>query len=283
MKENKAFVPLYLNDDVVNNLFTIVVQEFVESKTLNQKDQITVNCRLPLSEFSYELFGKYVQGDVNVQIVNEFSKQKTRAEVSKNIEIFINLRDLLLENKLLRYIEEDEPVSSIHENDFIIVNCKLRQNPAFNYLQNMISKIEMQNAFKETEKKSSRDEEAIRSLNKHMEEWRKNRCIRHYTNELCNPRTRFIVPIEYRHGIVNTDYITNGKVNVMGKVINCIDTSNQDFTQFIGDAFLDFINENYFLNFANGFANIGSAVNTMTNRFTSNEKLIEILPIAIFL
>lgn len=281
MSENKAFIPLYLDEEVVNNLFTIVVQEFVDSKTISDKNQIMINCKIPLSEFSYELFGKYVQGDINVQIVNEFTKQKNRTEISRNIERFISLRDLLIKNKLLKYIGNDEPINNIHENDFVIVNCELTQNPMFNYLQNLISKIQIKNSFNGN--KDNGNEETIRNLNTHVEEWKNSRCIRHYTNELCNPKTRFIIPIEYKHGIANMDYITRSKVNIMGKVINSINTNEVPFTELFGDTFLNLINEKYFSDFASSYININPLVNILADGFTADKILLEILPIAIFL
>lgn len=282
LNDNKAFIPLYLNEEVVNNLFTIVVQEFVDSKTISDKNQIMLNCKVPLSEFSYELFGKYVQGDINIQIVNEFSKQINRTEISKNIERFMSLRDILIKNELLRYIEKDEPINNIHENDFVIISCELTQNPIFNYLQKLINKIEIQNTFI-AYKDNDNGAETIRKLNTHIEDWKNNRCIRHFTNELCTPKTRFIIPIEYRHGIANIDYITKGKVNIMGKVINSINTDDVSFTELFGDTFLNLINEKYFSDFVSGFMNIEPLVNILTDGFTAEKNLLEILPIAIFL
>lgn len=280
LMENKAFIPLYLNEDVVNNLFTIVVQEFVDSKTISCKDQITISCKLPLSEFSHELFGKYIQGDINVQIVNEFSKQKTRAEISKNIEIFMSLRNILLENKLLKYIDNNEPIGNIHENDFIIMNCEIGKNPMFNYLQNSIAKMKIQNTLGGLKDDNG---ETIKNLSAYLDDWKKNRCIKHFTNELCSPKSRFIVPIEDRHVLTNIEYITKRKVNVMGKVINRVDMTNESIDGLIGDTFLDFVNENYFLDFISNYIDIKPMVSLVDKGYSTCKNIIEIIPIAIFL
>lgn len=285
MEGNKAFIPLYLNNEIVNNLFTIVVQEFVDSKSMSTKDQITISYKVPMSEFSYEIFGKYVQGDINVQILNEASKQKTNTAVSKNIEIFMNLRDLLLKNKLLRYIDNNEPIYNIHENDFIVVNCQLMQNPIYNYLQNIINKIEMKKVFGNLRADSTIGDqsEILKGLCMHMEDWKHNRCIKHLTNEFCNPKSRFIVPIEHKHSIANMEYITGGRVNIMGKVINTLDTSNTEYCDLVGDTFLNFIHEDYFSSFVNNFVDIEPVVNAFNSGLSINNKILELLPIAIFL
>ena len=55
---NKAIIPLYINSAVLNNLFTVVIQEFVEIKSISTKDSVMVHLKTPLSELSYDLFGK---------------------------------------------------------------------------------------------------------------------------------------------------------------------------------------------------------------------------------
>lgn len=286
LAENKAFIPLYLNDEIVNNLFTIVVQEFVEAKSVSIKEQVTISYKVPMSEFSYELFGKYIQGDINVQVVNESSKQKTNAAVSKNIEIFMSLRELLFKNKLLRYIDNDELINNIHENDFIIINCRLMKNPIFSYIENVINKIEIQSILSDVREDNIKDNhlEVLKRLYSQMNELKNSGCIRYLTNELCNPKSRFVVPIEQKHSIANMHYIIGGKVNVMGKVINTIDTSDMEYAHILGDKLLDFINEDYSSDFADKYLNIRPVVKSANSRFTTdNNKILEILPIAIFL
>lgn len=283
MAVNKAFIPLYLNNEIVNNLFSVVVQEFVQSKSVNTKDQITINYRGPMSEFSQELFGKYVQGDISVQIVNEFSKQKTQAAISKDIEVFMNLRNLLFKNNLLRDISVNELASGIHENDFIIVNCKLMQNPIFYYVQNLINNMEIQNVFGNIKAVNNSRVEVLSNLKGYMDSWKSNNCIKCVTTEHCTPKSRFIVPIDPNYNINKFDYTGHCRVNIMGKVINCIDSESVNYMDLFGDSSLNFINESYFRDFM-GLNNIENSIEVFSNKFiASNGKMIEILPIAIFL
>lgn len=283
MTENKAFIPVYLNNDMINNLFTIVVQEFVESKSVNTKNQITINYRGPMSEFSQELFGKYVQGDINVQVVNEFSKQKTQVAISKDIEIFMNLRKLLFKNNLVRDISLNETVSNIHENDFVIIKCNLLQNPIVYYLQNLVNNIEIQNVFGNIKSVNSSKVEVLSNLKKYMNTWRTNNCIRCVTSELCTPKSRFIVPIDPTYNISRFNYIGDCRVNIMGKVINFMEEKKYDYMQLFGDSSLNFINENYFIDFMN-LNNIENSIENFSNKFICDSgKMIEILPIAVYI
>lgn len=283
MSENKAFIPLYLNNDIVNNLFTVVVQEFVQSKSVNTKDQITINYRGPMSEFSQEIFGKYVQGEISVQILNEFSKQKTQAAISKDIEVFVNLRNLLFKNNLLRDISVNELASGIHENDFIIVNCKLMQNPIFYYVQNLINNMEIQNVFGNIKAVNNSRVEVLNNLKGYMDSWKSNNCMKCVTTEYCTPKSRFIVHIDHRYNLDKFDYTGNCRVNIMGKVINCVDSKSVSYMDLFGDGSLNFINENYFRDFM-GLNNMENSIEAYSNNFIASDgNMIEILPIAIFL
>ena len=283
MAENRAFIPLYLNNDMVNNLFTVVVQEFVESKSVNTKDQITINYRGPMSEFSQDLFGKYVQGEINVQILNEFSKQKTQVSISKDIEVFMHLRNLLFKNNLLRHIPINELANGIHQNDFIIVNCRLMQNPIFYYIQNLINNMEIQNVFGNIKAVNNSRVEVLGNLKGYMDSWKSNNCIKCVTTEHCTPKSRFIVPIDPSYNLSRFDYTGHCRVNIMGKVINSINSKNANYMDLFGDNSLNFINESYFRDFM-GLNSIESSIEAFSNKFiVDNGNMMEILPIAIFL
>src|SRR5689334_12130462 len=101
---NKALIPLYLNVDLLNNLYTVAVQEFVEIKSISNKDVIAVHLKAPVSELSYDIFGKYFQGDFEFVLQNEFVKQRTEERISINIVILKKLEALLKEQNLLKNI-----------------------------------------------------------------------------------------------------------------------------------------------------------------------------------
>lgn len=284
MDNNKAFIPAYLNNQVVQNLFTIVVQQFVEAESVSTKDQITINYRGPMSELSYDLFGKYVQGEVSIQFVNEFSKQKTEAVISKDIEIFMKLRELLIKNNLMRDINSNEPLDNMHENDFVTVNCEIMNNPIFEYAQNIINRLDMKNTFFKGGENNS-DIQGIEILNKlkgHVDEWKNSGTMNFLTNEICMPKARCIVPIEYKNAVGNLNFITHGHVNILGKITNIIDGNNVSYTDILGGSMLDYIFQDYFRTFISEFLNLSPIAQNDIFFPSKDKKIIEIMPIAIF-
>lgn len=281
MIDNKAFIPLYLNNDVVNSLFSVVVQEFVEAKSTSVKDQTTISYRVPISEFSKEIFGKCIQGELNIQIVNEFSKQKTSAVISKDIEVFMELRKILFKNNLLRYVESDDNVEDIHENDFILVKCNLFQNPMVSYIENIINKVEIFNILGNMKAINGNKIEILNNLKGYMETFKNNNCIRYVTNEMCTPKSRFIIPMDCKYNMTKFDYTDNCKINIMGKVIGTIQDKNP--MNLYGANLVNFIKDHNFNEFASNASSEGSIENFFSRYEVKDGNMVNVLPIAVFL
>lgn len=268
---DRAFIPLYLNSDIVNNLFSVVVQEFVEAKSISVRDQMTVNYKGPISEFSRELFGKCIQGELNVQLVNEFSKQKTNATISKSIEIFMELKKILIENKLLKAIEEDDEIDNIECNDYISIRSQIFQNPIVSYIENLINNIEIQNVLGII---NTNKVDMINNLKVYMENYKNNNCILHVTNEMCTPKSRFIIPVDYNCNITKFNYTNSCNVSIIGKVIEK-SKSNNIWKQ--EEVLMKLIKN---IDFKNQYGSIEEGFNKYC---VKNGEIIKILPIAFLL
>ncbi|MDD3225571.1 MAG: hypothetical protein PHX70_12890 [Clostridium sp.] len=218
--ENKAFIPLYMDMDIINNLFSVVVNEFVEEKTTSVKKQTTIMYNVPVSEFSRDIFGKYVKGDIKVQIVNESSKQRTNIEISKDIQIFMELKKILFKKNLIKYIEEKSKWDDIIENDFVVLKCRLFKNPILNYVEEAIHNLEMQSMFGIIPENKKGVVTIIDELKNYVNKVKDTNCIKYVTDEICTPKTRFIVPINCSCNMAKFDYTNSYEINILGKVIS---------------------------------------------------------------
>lgn len=158
MSSNRAIIPLYLNTEMLNNLFTIVIQEFVEIKSFSAKDILTAQIKAPISEFSHELFGKHMQGDLTIQIQNEFVKQRTEERISTTIVILKKLKDILARENLLKLVDSNATANSIHINDYVEFYCKLKRNPYIENMINAINLLEVEGTLNESKDEISIDE-----------------------------------------------------------------------------------------------------------------------------
>lgn len=245
---NKAAIPIYLNTDLLNNLFTVVVQEFIEIKSFSTKDSISMHFKTPVSELSYDIFGKYMQGDFDIQIQNEFVKQRTEERISTTIVILKKLQDILLEQQMLKNFTGTNQFAGIKENDYVDFSCNMSRNPIIDNMRKFIRTFELANIYEPQQisnpQNNKANENAVdlanlnsvisplsnikgesmvnflkNTLNEHMEQ----RCLRYVASSIENTDNNAIIPMKYQSFLDNEDYILNGKVRILGKVIKKYD------------------------------------------------------------
>lgn len=294
MSDNKAIIPIYLNSPMASNLFTIVIQEFAQSKSILNKNQTVINIKTPLSEFSYDLFGKFIQGDITIQHLNEFSKQKNEALISKDIFIFYNLRKILIENKMLKVIDNNFDINTLKENDFIVFNSRIYNNPIFSYFQRIINVLEMQTVFENNSPNKRSDDlnvsysdqksSILKKLKTDIESIKSCSCQKYIAKNIKNTGMNAVIPLTSSNIIENQDYLTLGNINVIGKVTNLITEQNADGIDLLSGSYFDYIDSDYFTNFRKNYLNDSPLIEDFdTEMLKSKPPTMEILPIALYI
>jgi hypothetical protein len=232
---NRAIIPLYINSELLNNLFTVVIQEFIQVKSISTKDVITVNLSAPISEFSYDLLGKYAQGDLQLVLQNEYVKQRTEEQISTVIVVLTKLRSILGEQSMIKYITDSTVLDNVKENDFIEFTTVLSPNPVLKRVRDIVEDFEINNLFSikkkddEAPNKLGFDKERIASfLRGGLDRCRNERCIRYMARPLVDSSHIIIVPIKNSCMLDNEDYLLNGRVTILGKVVRVIKDPDSD-------------------------------------------------------
>lgn len=221
---NRAIIPLYLNTDILNNLFTIVIQEFVEIKSISTKDVVTMHLQTPMSEFSYDIFGKYIQGDFGITYQNESTKQRTEEKVSTTVVILKKLKDILSSQGLIKAIDNLSDLSLIEENDFVEFTTQLEPNPILKKVGSIIDGYEIEEILRDQEKQSIH--QIVSFLKKEVDDCKNFRCQRFIAHPLAHNSSIVIVPIKKCCMLDYEDYLLNSKVVIMGKVVKKYNIAN---------------------------------------------------------
>lgn len=260
MSDNKAIIPLYLNTEMLNNLFTIVIQEFVEIKSFSAKDTLSAQIRTPISEFSHDLFGKHMQGDLTIQLQKEFVKQRTEERVSTTIVILKKLKDILARENLLKVVDYNFSSESLNVNDYVEFPCKLKRNPFIENMINAINLLEVEGALNErkdevtvdelSEKNNStsiiKREELLNYLKKSLASHQQERCIRYIATGV-NDSLKAIIPIKLGSLLDHEDYMLSGNVTILGKIVHSmIDNSNTAESNFLKEEDIQFYSNGAF-------------------------------------
>ena len=303
MPNNKAIIPLYLNTDMLNNLFTIVIQQFVEIKSIATRDVITIHLRTPVSELSYDLFGRFMQGELDITLQNEFAKQRTEERVSTTIVIFMKLRDILSSQGILKSFTGGENARDLQVNDYVEFPCKLSRNPNIENLMNTINMLEIQNAMASKQDELTIDstlssnslnyllkrKELLEYLKASFSSHKQEKSIKYIANN-AQSNISALVPIKMGSLLDNEDYMLNGNVTVLGKVVKKFEENVEASMDGINDFYENLISNDAF------FDNIDyEQLHSMhcpflrrvpqPRKITGDEKFrprYEILPIAIY-
>ncbi len=285
--DNRVLIPLYLNGDMINNLYTIAIQEFSETKSESTRKMVTITTNTPLYELTC---GKIMQGDLNVQLLNEFKSEITEKQVSIVITILSRLRNILNDQSMLKIINNENDVNNIKEFDYIQFTGKLYKNPVIEYIEDIIRVMEMQLAFspesvelgdESVEHKVKR--QVVQVLKTDMENCKREKCLKFISSSIGSSNTKVIVPLEIKYMADNLDYIEGANITVLGKVVKISKENENNSNSLLSGTYFDYLDEEYFQEFKNRFLKNTNLIRDYDeNQIEINEPLIEIIPIAMY-
>jgi len=286
--DNKALIPLYLNGDLINNLYTVVIQEFAEIKSETTRKQLTISTITPLYELTC---GKIMQGDLNVQLINEFSSQKIEEKISIVITILSRVKNILNDQSMLKIINNENDVKNIKEFDFVQFTGQLYKNPVIEYIEDLIRVMEMQLAFSPGNIENGDESvehkvkmQVLKILKEDMENCKREKCLKFISSSIGTSNTKFIVPLEIKYMADNLDYIQGAKITVLGKVVRISKENENNSNSLLSGTYFDYLDEEYFQEFKNRFLKNTNLIRDYDkSQIEINEPIIEIIPIAMYI
>ncbi|QAT40249.1 hypothetical protein [Clostridium sp. JN-9] len=290
MESNKAAIPLYLNSNMTNNLFTVLVQEYSQTKTETSKSQFTLNFTTPINELLFDKNGRCMQGDLNIQLLNESSKQISDERLSLIILIFLNLKKILSDNNLLKVLSSNT-IEDIKVNDYIEFDSILEPLPIIKSLGNLIFSMENSLAFlplldniNNIEEEKNSTKYILEMLKNTLNTYQCSNCVK-YIAKTPWQKNQFILPLDISNLTDKIDYLTDCKVTTLGKVIKITD-KNPDLSCSIlqtGNS-IDYIDKKVLSKLEDKYLkeHTSNAFKDSTAD-TQIKKVIEILPIAIYI
>lgn len=286
--DNRALIPLYLNGDLINNLYTIVIQEFAEIKSESTRKMLTITTNTPLYELTC---GKIMQGDLNVQLLNEFTSAKVEERVSIVITILSRLKNILTDQSMLKIINNEDDVKNIKEFDFVQFTGQLYKNPVIEYIEDITRVMEMQLAFSpeslengDESKEHKVKRQVLQVLKADMENCKREKCLKFISSSIGQSNTKVVVPLEIKYMADNLDYIEGAKITVLGKVIRISKENENNSNSLLSGTYFDYLDEEYFQEFKNRFLKNTNLIRDYDkNQLEINEPIIEIIPIAMYI
>lgn len=282
-----AFLPLYLNEGLVNNLYNIGIQLFstVNIQKVSTRNQEIVSFNTPISEIGTNLCGRFIQGDVNVQVLAE----QTLERETIRITAFIKLVKMLSEKNILKTVNNIMDLKNLKEMDYVQISCTLSHNPETQYMEELVDLLEMQTICQPLmsndidEKELSLKKASIEALKTKIEQYKNLKCDHFISEELFGSNIRAIIPIEGKHMLDHTEHIVDSKVTIMGKVIKIDKNINLEAKAMNGTGF-NLIEGDYLYQTLQNLINKLNIEMPVHNAcVVDNYPTISILPLAIYL
>ena len=288
MVNSKGLIPLYLNSEMAKNILTVILFEVtVNKKSISVKDQLKVNIKTPLNELAYHAFGQHMQGEISLEAASEFASQFSQEIINGDVLVFLKARDALKQQNLIKNINNASDLSKLKENDYVDFSCNLKPNPEIEQVENIINAMEMQRIFNLRNIKGKKEEaqeinEILLLLKSNMEQYRKEKCQKFIADKISNTSSKAVVPIQGKCMIDNMDYMFDGRVGVVGKVVRVIKDPKDEFISLLKGTCFEHFTERHFEDIISTFLPETSADNLRRKTEKEAAPTIEVLPIMIY-
>lgn len=290
MLDRKDNIPIYMNNDAMQNLFTILINELSISETFTCRNQRIFKVQAPLSELSQIFFGCYVQGNFEATMSSENVFSETIMQKTINVFVLSNLRSLLNENSLMNTINTNVDFHNAKLGDYVEFECTLNKNPFMEQGENLMNLLEITNSEKVDEimKKLNMDKQSfLNYLKNTYDDVIKNKPIRYIGTNICEECCKAIIPMKNNLMIDTEDYMLTGRAKVFGRVSkvysNNYDITNINNNPFASKTRFDNINYQMFSQISTEFfQNISLENNFFNTGNFQNCTILEIIPLAIY-
>lgn len=280
------FLPLYLNEGLVNALKTeIELNSTVKIQKISTRNQETVSFNTPISEIGTNLCGRFIQGDVNVQVLSE---QTLERETIK-IHAFIEIQTWLGEKNILKTIKNAMDLKKIKEMDYVEISCMLSHNPEIQYMEELVDLLELQvmcgplmNS-QIDEKELRLKKESIEALKKKIEKYKELKCYNFVSEKLFGSDIRAVIPVENKHMLDHIEHIADSRVTIMGKVIKIDKNINLEAKAMNGTGFKLMEGEYLYQTLQNLISKFNIEMPVQNKCLADNFPSVTILPLAIYL
>ncbi|WP_102400562.1 hypothetical protein [Haloimpatiens massiliensis] len=231
---DKIAIPFYLNENAINDIYTmIIIKKNVNIKSITRKKQCILKLNTPLSNV---MEGKYVEGDLSIQILNEYSRELIDEQVSILLEAFISVLDTLEDNGMIKHINNKKDLENVQNNDYILINSKIHEASVVHNIKEMINIMEAEKIIRMEE--DPYKDKILKSLKEQLNSFKDNKSIKYLSEDFLGANVKFILPLKTEYLRGDMEHLMNSELFIFAKVINfCKSSGDKERALKIGGSF----------------------------------------------
>ncbi|MEG1254544.1 hypothetical protein [Clostridium sp.] len=266
------FMPYYINDETVRHMFKIAINRFTNIEINGNKQDTTIQASVPLSELTC---GKILQGNATITLTKSIN-QISIDEIEKSlVNVFINLENILHENKIVKTLSSSKDLNSISSGDIVELQCIIeKQDNTLDFLRKTQDLMEFQQLTTDIDNTSM-----LSWISKNISEILERKTLKCPTTALFDSDTIGAICLCSKNMLIDIDCYVGKLVTIVGEVAGygSIDNSNAiNSDPLVTSLLWNHINSNKdyesfipHLNYTNSISNMG--------------KVLEIIPFIIYL
>jgi len=266
------FMPYYINDETVRHMFKIAINRFTNVEINGNKQDTTIQASVPLSELTC---GKILQGTATITL-SKGIRQISIDEVEKSlINVFINLENILHENKIIKTLSSSKDLNSISPGDIVELECIIeKQDNTLDFLRKTQDLMEFQQITTDIDNTSM-----LNWISKNISEILELKALKCPTSPLFDSDTIGVISLCCKNTLADMNCYVGKPVTIVGEVTGYdnIDNSNAINSDPLVTSLL--------WNYINSNKNYESFIPQLnyTNNISKSGKVLEIVPFIIYM
>ncbi len=301
MKSRQLSIPIYLNQRIVFDLLAIVENGFTQlryirtSETAEKGTKIEASGEIGLSNV-FAFLGLQLKGEKAKTSTEDSQLEIQEERVYTPTSLFSRLRDVLIENKLLKQLDENYDISTLEIGSFVEFSAILNKNPLIDTMDAMIKVMETAMLFsgygdltpqhkKGSQQKTPNEKKILDEMCKFRDSLTQGNTVDLVALLANVPSYKAVIPVEVEYfSSKSPAALIDGQFAVLGKVIRHIPEKSQDAVNLLRGTSLAHVPDEIIEQFKNAFVGLQVSGFKMPDlQIKLESPALLVIPIAIYI
>ncbi|MFR1708360.1 MAG: hypothetical protein ACLSV2_05635 [Clostridium sp.] len=268
-----VFMPYYINGDTIRDMYKIAINRYENIEINGTREDTTIQATLPLSELTC---GKIIQGSATITICKSAHRKSIDEIESSLINVFVNLETLLYRNNAIKFLNKSSDLSTLSPGDIVELKCTIEKpDNTLEFLRNTLELMEFQQITSDIDNTAM-----INWINRNIKALTEDKILKYPASLNFDPDTLVINSICSKHASIDIECYIGRPCVIVGEVAShesSLSNSNIiDSNPLVSKLLWNFINSN------DKYKDFIPHLN-YNNEFSTNKKILEIVPFIIYM
>lgn len=208
-----VFVPYYINNDSVKNMYQIALNRYTNIDFNGRRTETTIQATMPLAELTC---GKILQGTATITLFKAIQQAEIDISSRSLIDIYVNLENLLTQQNVVKSLTSASDLTNLATGDIVELECIIKKGDStLDFLNESKLLLEYQQI-----KNNIDNSQIINWIDKNINAIIDTKSIKFSTEPLFNSNTHADISLCSKDSLMDLDCYIGRHVTVVGEIIN---------------------------------------------------------------